>query len=77
MSLCHIFSAAPTLSSRPQWRDLVLQPKVTTTFGEAKHIMFDEVEPIIFALSEYIMLRSNISFFCEAKDIPSLLLQNE
>ncbi len=31
--------------------------------------MFDVVEPIIFALSEYIMLRSNISFFCEAKDI--------
>ena len=30
--------------------------------------MFDAVEPIIFALSEYIMLRSNISFFCEAKD---------
>ena len=31
--------------------------------------MFDAVEPIIFALSEYIMLRSNISFFCEAKDL--------
>ena len=37
-------------------------------FVEDEHIMFDAVEPIIFALSEYIMLRSNISFFCEAKD---------
>ena len=47
------------------------RPKPSITFAAAKHIIFVEDESIISTLSRNIMLRSNISFFCEAKDIPS------
>ena len=45
------------------------QPKTLSSLLTKSKISYSPLgESIIFALSKYIMLRSNISFFCEAKD---------